>query len=307
MFLGDELMAILEALESGRSYGGAEKQTMEIGVHVLPSFPKDTTDRNRTSPFAFTGNKFEFRMLGSSQSIANTNVVLNTAVADILCEFADELESASDFSKALDSLIKRTIKEHKRIIFNGNGYSDEWQKEAEKRGLSNYKTTVEALPHFVDKKNVALFTKHKVFSETEMHSRLEILLDSYSKTINLEALTLDDIMNRQIIPAVSAYGTKVADAITAKRCALEATDVSIETELLTELSKKNADLYRKVRELEALLPNAGGIDAYEKAVFYSEKIVPAMQDIRVLSDSIEPHMPKDAWPVPTYSEMLFYI
>jgi len=307
MFLGDELMAILEALESGRSYGGAEKQTMEIGVHVLPSFPKDTTDRNRTSPFAFTGNKFEFRMLGSSQSIANTNVVLNTAVADILCEFANELESASDFSKALDSLIKRTIKEHKRIIFNGNGYSDEWQKEAEKRGLSNYKTTVDALPHFVDKKNVALFTRHKVFSETEMHSRLEILLDSYSKTINLEALTLVDIMNRQIIPAVSSYGTKVADAITAKRCAFEEADVSIETELLTELSKKNADLYRKVRELEALLPNAGGIDAYEKAVFYSEKIVPAMQDIRVLSDSIEPHMPKDAWPVPTYSEMLFYI
>ena len=307
MFLGDELMAILEALESGKSYGGAEKQTMEIGVHVLPSFPKDTTDRNRTSPFAFTGNKFEFRMLGSSQSIANTNVVLNTAVADILCEFADELESASDFSKALDSLIKRTIKEHKRIIFNGNGYSDEWQNEAEKRGLSNYKTTVEALPHFVDKKNVALFTRHKVFSETEMHSRLEILLDSYSKTINLEALTLVDIMNRQIIPAVSAYGAKVADAITAKRCALEATDVSIETELLTELSNKNADLYRKVRELETLLHSAGGIDAYEKAVFYSEKIVPAMQDIRVLSDSIEPHMPKDAWPVPTYSEMLFYI
>ncbi len=307
MFLGDELSAILEALESGKSYGGAEKQTMEIGVHVLPSFPKDTTDRNRTSPFAFTGNKFEFRMLGSSQSIANTNIVLNTVVAEVLCEFADELEAASDFSKALDKLIKRTIKEHKRIIFNGNGYSDEWTKEAEKRGLSNHRTTVDALPHFVDDKNVKVFTRHKVFTEAEMHSRLEILLDSYSKTINLEALTLLDMMNKQIIPAISKYAEKLALSITTKRAAISKLDLTIETELLTELSEKNTDLYKKVRKLEKALGRVRGIDAHEKAVYYKDKIFSAMQDIRRVVDSIEPHVPADIWPVPTYSDMLFYI
>jgi len=307
MFLGDELCAILEALESGKSYGGAKKQTMEIGVHVLPSFPKDTTDRNRTSPFAFTGNKFEFRMLGSSQSIANTNTVLNTAVAEVLFEFANELEGAKDFSKALDKLIKRTIKEHKRIIFNGNGYSEEWEKEAAKRGLSNYKNTVDALPQFVDEKNIKLFANHKVFTETEMHSRLEILLETYSKTINLEALTLVHMMNRQIIPAVSTYTKMLADALTSKRTAFEDVDVTIETELLNELSKKNAELYKSVRKLETALSKASGIDAYAKALYYRDKVFSVMQKIRSISDSIEPRMPSDIWPVPTYSDMLFYI
>ncbi len=307
MFLGDELSAILEALESGKSYGGAEKQTMEIGVHVLPSFPKDTTDRNRTSPFAFTGNKFEFRMLGSSQSIANTNIVLNTVVAEVLREFADELEAASDFSKALDKLIKRTIKEHKRIIFNGNGYSAEWTKEAEKRGLSNHRTTVDALPHFVDDKNVKVFTSHKVFTEAEMHSRLEILLDSYSKTINLEALTLLDMMNRQIIPAISKYAEKLAVSITSKRAAISKLDLTIETDLLTELSEKNTDLYKNVRKLENALSKVKGTTAREKAIYYKDKVFPVMQRIREVVDSIEPHVPSDIWPVPTYSDMLFYI
>ena len=203
MFVGEELEEVLDAIEKGTDYKGGEKQTMEIGVHVLPNFPKDTTDRNRTSPFAFTGNKFEFRMLGSNQSISGPNIVLNTIVAEELKQFADELEGAEDFTKALNDLIRKTIKEHTRIIFNGDGYADSWPIEAAKRGLLNYKTTVEALPHFIDKKNIDLFTSHNVFTEKEMISRTEILLETYSKTINIEALTLNDMVKKQILPALS--------------------------------------------------------------------------------------------------------
>ena len=307
MFLGDELQAILEAIESGKSYDGSEKKTMEIGVHVLPSFPKDTTDRNRTSPFAFTGNKFEFRMLGSAQSISDPNIVLNTIVAEELKQFADELEGASDFTKALDALIKRTIKEHKKIIFNGNGYADEWIAEAQKRGLLNYKTTVEALPHFVDKKNVDLFTKHHVFTETEMHSRLEILLETYSKTINIEALTMIDMMKKQIIPAVSDYTTFLAGNIATKKSVSDVIDVSAETELLTKLSSELGVLYTKTSALEAAVSKENSVDAYETAVYYRDEVFSAMQDLRAVVDAIEPDVSSEFWPVPTYSTLLFKI
>ncbi len=308
MFLGDELQAILEALEAGKSYGGAEKQTMEIGVHVLPSFPKDTTDRNRTSPFAFTGNKFEFRMLGSSQSISDPNIILNTIVAQELRQFADELESASDFSKALNSLIKKTIKNHKKVIFNGNCYSEEWKQEAEKRGLHNYTTTVDALPHFVDKDNIKLFTSHKVFTEAEMHSRLEILLGIYSKTINIEALTLIDMMKKQIIPGVCQYSALLARDITAKKAVGDFVDVTPETQLLTKLSTLNKELYLAETQLEEAVRNIPEqYDALEKATYYRDSIFSAMQLVRSIVDKIEPDVPKSIWPVPTYSELIFNI
>ncbi len=307
MFVGDELQAILEALESGKSYDGSEKQTMEIGVHVLPSFPKDATDRNRTSPFAFTGNKFEFRMLGSSQSIADANIALNTMVAEQLQQFADELEGAKNFNKALNSLIKRTIKEHKRIIFNGNGYSEDWIKEAEKRGLSNYSTTVEALTHFTDKKNVELFTKHNVFTEKEMRSRLEILLENYSKSINIEALTLIDITKKQLIPAVSDYTCFLANNIAAKKAVSDKINVSAEAKLLETLSNKLCTMYDRLEVLEKAENMPKSVDALECAEHYRDKVFSAMQDLRCVIDEIEPDVSKDFWPVPTYSELLFNI
>ncbi len=307
MFIGDELQAILEALESGKSYDGSKKQTMEIGVHVLPSFPKDTTDRNRTSSFAFTGNKFEFRMLGSSQSIADANIALNTMVAEQLKMFADELESAKNFNKALNTLIKRTIKEHKRIIFNGNGYSDEWIKEAEKRGLSNYPNTVEALTHFTDKKNIELFTKHNVFSETEMRSRLEILLENYSKSINIEARTLIDITKKQLIPAVSDYTSFLAGNIATKKAVSDKINVSAENALLEMLSDKLCLMYDRLGVLEEVENAPKSVDALECAEYYRDKVFSAMQSLRAVIDEIEPNVSKDFWPVPTYSELLFRI
>jgi len=308
MFIGDELEAILSAIESGKSYGGAEKQKMEIGVHVLPTFTKDTTDRNRTSPFAFTGNKFEFRMLGSSQSISDPNIVLNTIVAQELREFADELEKADDFSTALNKLIRKTIKNHKRIIYNGNCYSDEWKKEAEKRGLHNYANTIEALPHFVDKKNVKLFTNHKVFCETEMHSRLEILFEMYSKTINIEARTLVDMIKKQLIPAICEYSAHLARDIAAKKAVGGSIDSTPETELLTKISSLNKELYEKGNCLESNIKNVpNGFGAEEKAQYFRKSVFELMQEIREIVDEIEPHVPKTIWPVPTYSELLFNV
>ncbi|MBQ7400196.1 MAG: glutamine synthetase III [Clostridia bacterium] len=308
MFIGDELEAILSAIESGKSYGGAEKQKMEIGVHVLPTFTKDTTDRNRTSPFAFTGNKFEFRMLGSSQSISDPNIVLNTIVAEELRQFADELEKASDFPKALNELIRKTIKAHKRIIYNGNCYSDEWKEEAKKRGLHNYANTVEALPHFVDKQNIELFTSHKVFCEAEMHSRLEILLETYSKTINIEARTFVDMMKKQIIPAICEYSAHLARDIAAKKAVGDFIDSTPETELLTKISSLNKKLYETGKVLEHNVKNVPkDFDALKKAEYFRNEIFEIMQNMREIVDEIEPHVPKTIWPVPTYSELLFNI
>ena len=307
MFVGEELEEVLDAIEKGTDYKGGEKQTMEIGVHVLPNFPKDTTDRNRTSPFAFTGNKFEFRMLGSNQSISGPNIVLNTIVAEELKQFADELEGAEDFTKALNDLIRKTIKEHKRIIFNGDGYAESWQIEAEKRGLLNYKTTVEALPHFIDKKNIDLFTSHNVFTEKEMISRTEILLETYSKTINIEALTLNDMVKKQLLPALSTYTADLAAALAAKTAVIDGIDVSMEESELKELSAAQGKLYALSCKLDKELAEVPGGEALETATYYRDVIFAEMQGMREVIDAAEEKVSSDVWPVPTYADIIFRV
>ena len=307
MFMGEELEGVLEAIEKGTDYQGGEKQNMEIGVHVLPNFPKDTSDRNRTSPFAFTGNKFEFRMLGSSMSVSGPNIVLNTIVAEELKQFADELENAEDFTKALNALIRKTIKEHKRIIFNGDGYSDAWPVEAEKRGLLNYKTAVDALPHFVDEKNIKVFTEHNVFTEKEMHSRTEILLETYSKTINIEALTLNDMVKKEILPALSTYTADLAAALAAKTAVLDGIDVTMEETELKEISAMQGKLYAASGKLAELLAAVPAEDALATATYYRDAIVAEMQTMRELIDACEVRVSSDVWPVPTYSDLIFRV
>ena len=307
MFVGEELEEVLDAIEKGTDYKGGEKQTMEIGVHVLPNFPKDTTDRNRTSPFAFTGNKFEVRMLGSNQSISGPNIVLNTIVAEELKQFADELEGAEDFTKALNALIRKTIKEHKRIIFNGDGYADSWPVEAEKRGLLNYKTTVEALPHFIDKKNIDLFTSHNVFTEKEMISRTEILLETYSKTINIEALTLNDMVKKQILPALSTYTADLAAALAAKTAVVDGIDVTMEEGELKELSAAQGKLYALSGKLGKELAEVPDGEALETATYYRDVIFAEMQGMRDVIDAAEEKVSSDVWPVPTYSDLIFRV
>ena len=307
MFVGEELEEVLDAIEKGTDYKGGEKQTMEIGVHVLPNFPKDTTDRNRTSPFAFTGNKFEFRMLGSNQSISGPNIVLNTIVAEELKQFADELEGAEDFTKALNDLIRKTIKEHKRIIFNGDGYADSWPIEAAKRGLLNYKTTVEALPHFIDKKNIDLFTSHNVFTEKEMISRTEILLETYSKTINIEALTLNDMVKKQILPALSTYTADLAAALAAKTAVVDGIDVTMEESELKELSAAQGKLYALSGKLDKELAEVPEGDALKTATYYRDVIFAEMQGMRDVIDAAEEKVSSDVWPVPTYSDIIFRV
>ena len=307
MFVGEELEEVLDAIEKGTDYKGGEKQTMEIGVHVLPNFPKDTTDRNRTSPFAFTGNKFEFRMLGSNQSISGPNIVLNTIVAEELKQFADELEGAEDFTKALNDLIRKTIKEHKRIIFNGDGYADSWPIEAAKRGLLNYKTTVEALPHFIDKKNIDLFTSHNVFTEKEMISRTEILLETYSKTINIEALTLNDMVKKQILPALSTYTSDLAAALAAKTAVVDGIDVTMEESELKELSAAQGKLYALSGKLDKELAEVPEGDALKTATYYRDVIFAEMQGMRDVIDAAEEKVSSDVWPVPTYSDLIFRV
>ncbi len=307
MFVGEELEEVLDAIEKGTDYKGGEKQTMEIGVHVLPNFPKDTTDRNRTSPFAFTGNKFEFRMLGSNQSISGPNIVLNTIVAEELKQFADELEGAEDFTKALNDLIRKTIKEHKRIIFNGDGYADSWPIEAAKRGLLNYKTTVEALPHFIDKKNIDLFTSHNVFTEKEMVSRTEILLETYSKTINIEALTLNDMVKKQILPALSTYTADLAAALAAKTAVVDGIDVTMEESELKELSAAQGKLYALSGKLDKELAEVPEGDALKTATYYRDVIFAEMQGMRDVIDAAEEKVSSDVWPVPTYSDLIFRV
>ena len=307
MFVGEELEEVLDAIEKGTDYKGGEKQTMEIGVHVLPNFPKDTTDRNRTSPLAFTGNKFEFRMLGSNQSISGPNIVLNTIVAEELKQFADELEGAEDFTKALNDLIRKTIKEHKRIIFNGDGYADSWPIEAAKRGLLNYKTTVEALPHFIDKKNIDLFTSHNVFTEKEMISRTEILLETYSKTINIEALTLNDMVKKQILPALSTYTADLAAALAAKTAVVDGIDVTMEESELKELSAAQGKLYALSGKLDKELAEVPEGDALKTATYYRDVIFAEMQGMRDVIDAAEEKVSSDVWPVPTYSDLIFRV
>ena len=306
MFVGDELEAILEALEAGVVYKGTEKVEMDIGSTVLPNFPRDTTDRNRTSPFAFTGNKFEFRSLGSAQSIAGPNIILNTIVAEALDEFADRLEKADDFKKEVRAIIQETIKKHKRIIFNGDGYSAEWEKEAEKRGLLNYKTTPDALPHFTDEKNVKLFTKYHVFTEKELESRVEIMLENYSKTIHIEALTMIDMIKKDVIPAAVGYQSELVSLVAGKK-AIGVSD-EMESKILDKLVKLSNSMYKKLGDLEdAVVETSAETDDLKLAQANRDKVFAAMQELRAIVDELETVVSAEYWTLPTYGEMLYSI
>ncbi len=308
IFLGDELTAIVDAIVNGSSYDAKAKIMMKIGVDVLPQFPKDTTDRNRTSPFAFTGNKFEFRMVGSSMSIAEANIVLNTAVAEILREFADSLEDADDLTAALSSIVKDTIAKHKRIIFNGNGYDDAWVAEAEKRGLLNLKTTPEALPYLLKEKNVKLFSSHNVYSHTELHSRYDISLENYCKILNIEALTMVEMAKTSILPAVSGYAKELSDAANAKKAFLEKADVTYEAACVTKINELTTTLYTGTLALEAALSKTEELsDVTEKSLSYKNSVIPAMDVIRTAADALESVTAKKSWPFPTYGDILFSV
>ena len=306
MFLGSDLSDILETIEDDREYDAKERDIMRIGVHTLPKFPKDTTDRNRTSPFAFTGNKFEFRMLGSASSISCANTVLNTTVAEELKQFADELEGAEDFEGALHDLIKKTIKEHKRIIFNGDGYDESWVAEAEKRGLSNLKTTPDALAHMLDKKNVDLFTSHKVFTLEEFTARHEVRLENYCKIINIEALTMLDMVRKDILPAMSGYSAQLGDAVAKKIAVLPDADCSYEKDSLKMLTALIGAVHRTVKKLEQdLLTSKSVDDMVELAEFYKSTILDDMRELRIAVDEMETVSSAEAWPYPSYGELLF--
>ena len=306
IFLGDELTEILKTIVEGKVYEGNKREEMEIGVDVLPNFPKDTTDRNRTSPFAFTGNKFEFRMPGSKLSVAGPNTILNTIVSEVLDGFADELEKADNFQDALDDLIKRTIAENQNIIFNGNGYSEEWPVEAEKRGLLNLKSTPDAIPHLLDDKNVELFVKHGVYTEAEISSRVEILLEEYCKTLNIEALTMIDMTKKDILPATASYIKELAKtAELSKACGAEA---EFETDMVKRLSTLATQTYNKLAALEDVEVKAGDIDDVEKqAKYYHDVVFAAMGELRAVADEIETLVGEKYWPYPTYGKMLFYV
>jgi len=307
MFLGDELTEILEALESGTDYSNKEKLPMEIGVTVLPHFPKDITDRNRTSPFAFTGNKFEFRMVGSAFSIAEPNIVLNTAVAEVLRQFADELETSNDFKRDLASLIKNTFRKYKRIIFNGNNYSKDWLTQAKKRGLSNLKTTVDALPEFISPKSVELFTKHHVFSESEIHARYEIFLESYCKTLHIEALTMADMVKKLVIPACIDYQNELV-ALLERKEAFGRYDVSLEEHLLKNISALSTNLLKRLLTLEeAILKSKKDREILALARFYRDEVFMAMTGLRIIVDELESLVAKKHWRLPTYAEILYSV
>ncbi len=309
IFLGDELTAILHAIETGTVYGGTLRVNMEIGVNVLPSFTKDTTDRNRTSPFAFTGNKFEFRSLGSQLNIACPNIMLNTIIADELEQFADELEGKEDFNGALNALIKRVIKEHKRIIFNGDGYADAWKAEAAKRGLTNLPTTVDALPHYTDEKNVKLFTKHKIYTEVEMQSRQDIILETYAKTINIEALTASDMVKRDILPAVSSYVAELASGVATKKAISDDIPCEAELDIIKRLSGLQDCAYRKLAALDNAIIGVKevGEDPIEVATYYKDSVITAMTELRAVVDEMETLVSSDYWPYPSYGDLMFRV
>ena len=309
MFVGDELNAVLEAIENDTPYKGAEKTQMKLGVDVLPKFNRDTTDRNRTSPFAFTGNKFEFRMLGSSNSIACANIMLNSAVAESLKIYADSLEEAKDFETALHEIIKKTIKDHKRIIFNGNGYDDAWIKEAtEVRGLLNYRTTADCMPHLLDKKNVDMLTSHKVFSVEELKSRCEIMLENYCKTVVIEANTMADMAKTQIVPAISAFAADTAKNVQKKKTIDPSLACVYETGLVKKLSDLTDDIAAKIDELQSAvisLQDADGI--VKESEMIRDSVLPKMCELRVSCDEAETLTAKSYWPFPTYGDILFSV
>ena len=306
MFLGDELTAILDAIDEGVPYYGTEKAQMEIGVHVLPTFPKDTTDRNRTSPFAFTGNKFEFRMPGSAMSVAEPNVVINTIVADTLMQFADELEQAEDFRSALSELIRRTIKAHKRIIFNGDGYSNDWKLEAAHRGLLNLPTTADALPYLASEKNIALYTRHKVYTEKELRSRHDIMLESYCKIISIEALTMCDMAGKDILPAVGSYILKLAETVNAVKTANAPVPMHI-SETLKRLCELSDQMTASLKRLRANAEYAQRNLASENCGIYCrDEVLPIMAELRRAADEAETLTERSFWPFPTYGDLLYY-
>ena len=309
MFLGDELTAVLDAIENDAPYSGSEKTTMKLGVHVLPKFTRDTTDRNRTSPFAFTGNKFEFRMLGSSNSIACANIMLNAAVAESLKIYADRLENVDDFETALHDMIKKTIKDHKRIIFNGNGYDDAWIKEAtEERGLLNLRTTPDAMPAMIADKNVKMLTAHKIFSPAELHSRYEILLENYSKTVNIEALTMVDMARKEILPAVEGYTKSLAETLAAKKAAVAGLPCKYETATITKLSELSDEIADATADLDGEIAKFQAIeDVTEAANDIRDVILGKMDALRAVCDEAETIPAKEFWPFPTYSDLLFSV
>ena len=305
IFLGEELENVIEALVEGKDYKGS-RTMFNVGVSSLPNFPKDTTDRNRTSPFAFTGNKFEFRSAGSSLNIAGPNTVLNTIVANSLAEFADELEGAEDFNAALHDLLVKNIKDHKRIIFNGNGYGAEWLEEAEKRGLPNLRSTVDAIPCITEEKNVKVFTKFGVYSEVELHAREEINFENYSKVINIEALTAADMAKTEILPAVMKCAKDVCDIAASKKAV--GVDPVVETEMATKINTLTIALSEKAKALSDAVVKAQSIaDAHEMARFYHDEVFADMQSLRAVADELETIVGEEYWPFPTYDELLFNV
>ena len=307
IFLGDELTAVLDAIETDTPYSGTEKTVLKLGVHVLPKFTRDTTDRNRTSPFAFTGNKFEFRMVGSSDSIACANIMLNAAMAETLKEFADRLEGVSDFESALHDLIKETIKAHKRIIFNGNGYDDAWIKEAtEKRGLLNLRTTPDALSTVLEKKNVEMLTSLKIFSEAEIRSRYEICLENYCKTVNIEGLTMVDMARKEILPAVEAYLGNLSGTVAAKTAAVPGLACKYEKDLISKLSKLADEISDAASSLDTTLIRLKAIpDITDAAYVIRDVVLQKMAELRVVCDEAESITADKYWPFPTYGDLLF--
>lgn len=303
VFLGDELNAVVDSIINGSNYTEPEKSLLRIGVDVLPSIPKDTTDRNRTSPLAFTGNKFELRMLGSSQSIAGPNIALNTIMAEELGKFADVLENAEDFESALQKLVCQALTEHQRIIFNGNGYSPEWERAAQARGLSNLRSTAQAIPQYVCKKNIDLVTKHGIYTESEFRARYEIHLEAYSKIINIEAKTCVDMVQRQILPAVSSYTASLCDTVLSKKAV--GASCMAETKLIETLSRSTDALYEKCEKLKADLA-AVPEESCARATFFGECIIADMESLRADADLLEQLTDKSYWPYPTYSDILFY-
>ena len=308
MFVGEELEEVIDSLEKGVKYNGKGKKTMKLGVDTLPELPKDTTDRNRTSPFAFTGNKFEFRMVGSSFSLAGPNITINTIVADSLRQFADELEGAKDFNAALHDLVVREIKAHKRIIFNGNNYAPEWAEEAEKRGLLNLKNAAEALPHFADKKNIELFERNKVFTAREVVTRTDIMLENYSKVLNIEALTMIDMAKQDIYPAVESYIASLCGALKEKKGTLPGVSFPAQERMIAKLASDAERMLERAEMLDSLLVESKAYETPAKlALFFAEKVIPVMQELRAYADGMELNTAASVWPFPTYGEILFSV
>lgn len=309
VFLGSQLEDVLtQLIETGEAKSSKDGGKLSTGVHTIPEFRKDATDRNRTSPFAFTGNKFEFRMVASSMSIATANTVLNSIVADVLCDMADELEKVGNFDLAVHDLIKKTLTDHQRIVFNGNGYADEWIAEAEKRGLPNIKSMVEAIPALVTDKAIALFAKHHVFSAVELHSRVEVMYEAYSKAINIEAKTMISMVNVKYIPSVIAYTKKLADSINAVKSAVSGADVSVQTDLLKETSTLLVKTQTALKKLMAVVAEAATKEeGVQMAFYFKDAVVPVMADLRAPIDALELIVEKELWPVPTYGDLLFEV